>query len=418
MQISMIGIDYNKAPVDIRALFSFTKKSAGEAMQELKKRQDILGCIILSTCNRMEIWVSSTCHEGMEESEFDPWELYEFLCEYKKLDINNYAQYFTVRSDKQAVEHLFYLTSGLKSQIIAEDQIVTQVKDALSLAREFYCSDSILEVLFRTAVTAAKRVKTEVVFSRANMSVMHQALHMLEREGCKVAGKKCMVIGNGEMGKVAAGALRDAGADVTVTIRQYHRGQVTVPDGCDMIHYSERMALFPWCDLIVSATASPNFTITKELFDEVELEHDIRLVDLAVPRDIDPLISQNEKVTLYNIDSFKTDCSDETLSESFEAAAAILNEEMEEFYTWLAGRDMLPGIIRIKSAAAEDMKQRVVHTVKTGKVCGEDKAAYEEAIECSAAKVVGKLLFGIRDKVGVKEFEACIEGLEKLYGTK
>ena len=140
MGISMIGIDYNKAPVDIRALFSFTRKGAAEAMIRLKKEEKVAGCIILSTCNRTELWISG----NLSEEEF-----YIFLCKEKGLDPDQYARYFTWRSGEDAVKHLFLLTSGLKSQILAEDQIITQVKEALTMARDEYCTDGVLEVLFR-----------------------------------------------------------------------------------------------------------------------------------------------------------------------------------------------------------------------------------------------------------------------------
>ena len=135
MSISMIGIDYNKASVDIRAHFSFTKKNAVETMERLKKEKGILGCVLLSTCNRMEIWISTK--ESWKGS------LYEFLCREKNVDPLKLRGYFTERKDEEAVEHLFYLTSGLKSQILAEDQIITQVQDALTLSREAYCNSSL-----------------------------------------------------------------------------------------------------------------------------------------------------------------------------------------------------------------------------------------------------------------------------------
>ena len=168
MSISMIGIDYNRASVDIRAQFSFTKKNAVTALEHLKQESGILGAVLLSTCNRMELWASTQ----------EDWQcsLYDFLCREKEKEPERYRQYFVERTEEEAVEHLFYLTSGLKSQILAEDQIITQVKDALALSRDVYCTDNVLEVLFRKAVTGAKRVKTEVTFSRGNSSVIHQAI--------------------------------------------------------------------------------------------------------------------------------------------------------------------------------------------------------------------------------------------------
>ena len=158
MSISMIGIDYSRASVDIRAQFSFTKKNAVTALEHLKQESGILGGVLLSTCNRMELWAST--QEDWQGS------LYDFLCREKEKEPEAYRQYFVERTGEAAAEHLFYLTSGLKSQILAEDQIITQVKDALALSREAYCTDNVLEVLFRKAVTGAKRVKTEVTFSR------------------------------------------------------------------------------------------------------------------------------------------------------------------------------------------------------------------------------------------------------------
>ena len=119
MTISMIGIDHDRAPVDVRALFAFTKKNAGEAMEQLKERAGIHGCIILSTCNRLEIWAS---HEDDQE-----FSLYRCLCELKNIQDPSYEEYFISRQNKEAVEHLFYLAGGLKSQILGEDQILTQI---------------------------------------------------------------------------------------------------------------------------------------------------------------------------------------------------------------------------------------------------------------------------------------------------
>ena len=264
MSISMIGIDHSMAPVDIRALFAFTKKNAGEAMEKIKEQPGIYGCIILSTCNRLEVWASVD-----EEAEIS---LSEELCRLKNVHNDEYRKYFTKREGHDAVEHLFYLSSGLKSQILGEDQILTQVKDALGIAREHFTTDGALEVLFRMAVTAGKKIKTEVPFSHGNPSVIHQAIQMLEKQGYSVAGKVCMVIGNGEMGKVAAQALEEAGADVTVTVRQYRSGVVNIPFGCKRINYGERMEYLPKCDLVVSATASPNVSLRDELFEDLEFE--------------------------------------------------------------------------------------------------------------------------------------------------
>lgn len=408
MSISMIGIDHSKASVDIRAKFSFTKKRAIEAMKKLKEEHGILGCIILSTCNRMEVWVSTQDDEEIS--------LYDFLCKEKEVEKDEYQDYFMKRENEEAVWHLFYLTSGLKSQILAEDQIITQVKDALTLARDAYCTDNVLEVLFRMAVTAAKKVKTEVTFSRANTSVIHQAMERLKNQGFSFEGKTCMVIGNGEMGKVTALALKEAGADVTVTVRQYRSGVVNIPQGCKRINYGERMELLPDCDLVVSATASPNYTLTKENFEEIKLDAaSVVLIDLAVPRDIDPEVGKLQNVSLYDIDSFRIDVASPKLQASMQKAGEILEDQMKEFYDWFNGRDIFPRIEEIKADAVEDLNLRITKILKKTPMEQKDRESLLRAIDTAAGKVVNKMIFGLRDSLEQEAFLDCVEGLEKIY---
>lgn len=403
----MIGIDYKKASVDVRAQFSFTKKNTVAALEDLKKEPGILGCIILSTCNRMEIWASTG----------EDWNgsLYEFLCREKEKDPREFYKYFVEREEEEAVEHLFYLTSGLKSQILAEDQIITQVKDALALSREAYCTDNVLEVLFRMAVTAAKKVKTQVSFSRANSSVIHQAIERLENQGFSIQGKNCMVIGNGEMGKVTALALKEAGAEVTVTVRQYRSGIVTIPQGCDRINYGERLDFLPKCDLVVSATASPNYTLTMEQIENAEIPGHVVLIDLAVPRDIEPSAGTLNNVTLYDIDSFKIDAVSPKLRASLDQAGEILREQQEEFYNWYNGRDLIPRIQEIKADAVEDLNLRIMKILRKTPMEEKDRENLLKAIDTAAGKVVNKMMFGLKDFMKEEEFINCVEGLEKLY---
>ena len=407
MSISMIGIDYNKANVDIRAMFSFTKKNATAAMERLKKIPGIQGCVILSTCNRMELWASTKAD----------WNgtLLEELCKIKEVDPTQYGEYFVERNEEEAVDHLFHLTSGLKSMILAEDQIITQVKDALTLAREAFVTDNVLEVLFRKAVTAGKKVKTNVIFSRANQTAMDQAIEMLKERKFPLSDARCMVIGNGEMGKVAAQALREAGADVTVTIRQYRSGVVNIPLGCKRINYGERMKYVPQCDLVVSATASPNFTLREELFQNLQMKDELILIDLAVPRDIEPSIGKIQGITLYDMDSFRIEEIPAELQENLEAAGAIVREQMDEFFQWLDGRDLIPRIQEIKEEAVNDLNLRIAKILKKTPMEEDDRQNLVQAVDTAAGKVVNKLIFGLRDSLNQEAFLECVAGLEKIY---
>lgn len=408
MSIFMIGIDHNKASVDVRALFSFTKKAAGEAMLAFKELDGIHGCVILSTCNRMEVWVSA-------QKDWDADRLYGQLCALRQVSGGPYRGYFVSRKEREAVEHLFYLTSGLKSQILGEDQILTQVKDALSLAREAFSTDGVLEVLFRMAVTAGKRIKTEVAFHRADPSVIHQAIRTLQQKGFEVQGRRCMVIGNGEMGKMAAQTLTEAGGEVTVTIRQYRSGMVNIPQGCQRIDYGRRMELVPQCDLVVSATASPNLTLREELFKEITLTKPLILIDLAVPRDIETGLGKWEGITLYDMDSFRVSETDPEMEESFQQADGIVREQMDEFYRWLEGRDVIPRIQKIQSESVRDLDLRIHKVLQKTPMEEADRQKLAQTIEKAAGKVVNKLIFGLRDNLEKEVFLECVAGLEKVY---
>ena len=407
MTISMIGIDHDRAPVDIRALFAFTKKNAGEAMEKLKETAGIHGCIILSTCNRLEIWAS---HEDDQELS-----LYQCLCQLKNIQDDSYESYFVSRTDREAAEHLFYLAGGLKSQILGEDQILTQIKEALNLAREHFTTDSTLEVLFRMAVTAGKKIKTEAPLAHGNPSVIHQAVSHLKEQGYDMHGKICMVIGNGEMGKVAAQALMEAGADVTVTVRQYRSGMVNIPFGCKRINYGERMDYLPKCDLVVSATASPNFTLREELFENLELEKSIVLIDLAVPRDIEPELGKFEGITLFDMDSFRMEETPAELQENLEAAGLIVRDQMDEFFKWLEGKNLIPRIQEIKENAVNDFNLRIMKPLKNTQMDEQEKEKLINAVDTAMGKVVNKMLFALRDSVNEKAFLECVAGLEKTY---
>ena len=406
MGIQMIGIDHSVAEIDIRTIFSFTKKCTAEALEQLKQVKGVEGCVLLSTCNRMELWVST--NEDFSD------DLYELLCRIREVDPGRYRQYFKRREERDAVHHLFRLAGGLESRILGEDQIVTQVKDALAFARENFATDHVLETLFRQAVTAAKKVKTGIALSPSDQSVVHIAIQTLKEQGYIFEGKKCMVIGNGVMGKLAANQIRRQGADVTVTVRQYRSGIVEIPEKCHRIDYGRRMELFGECDYVVSATVSPNYTLTRELVEE-HLQKPVVLIDLAVPRDIDPQVRELEQVTLFDIDCFRDEARSEEQKEAIRQAEACFAEQMDEFYTWYECVDVIPKIQDIKEKVAMDLELRLQKKLRELPVEEEVRAQLREDIESAAVRTMNKLLFGLRDGVERKTFRESLGCLEKIY---
>lgn len=407
MSIQMMGIDHSIAGIDIRTAFSTTKKNMEELLTRIKEIPGVEGCVIISTCNRMELWVST------QDGEIPG--LYEAYCRMKGVEPEEYRAYFRFRQGKEAVWHLFRLAAGLESRILGEDQIITQVKDALSFAREQYAADHVLETLFRLAVTAAKKVKSsDVKLNASDQSVVHTAIAALKKEGYDFAGKTCMVIGNGVMGKLAATLIREEGADVTVTVRQYKSGVVEIPKDCKRIDYGKRMELFGSCDYVVSATVSPNCTVTKEQVEEHK-KKEVVLIDLAVPRDIEPTVREIPGVTLYDIDSFCEAAGSEEQREAVRQAEMYLKEQMDEFYVWYEYRDMMPKIQCIKEKAAVDITQRLTKKLKELPVSEEIREHLGADIEAAAVKTVNKMLFGMRDGTERGTFRECLRALEQIY---
>lgn len=417
MGIQMVGIDYNKAGIDIREKFSFTKTEKISWMQELKKQEKILGCVILATCNRTELWISAAespkeefpelAAEGLEE------ELPELLCRCRNLSVGQYQEYMQVRKGQEAVAYLFHLSSGLKSQILGEDQVLTQVKEAISLSRECFCSDRDLEVLFRMAVTSGKKVKTKVNIPSNNNSAPMAAICRLEGEGYHFENKKCLVIGNGVMGKLSAQLLMERGADVTVTVRQYKSGIVDIPRHAARIDYGRRYEYMPECEFVFSATASPNITIRREILEKIDLKHDLTIVDLAVPRDVDTGVAELEGIRLLDMDYFQVDVQSHEMKALLRQADEILGEGIREFMTWYDSRDVVPLLLKLSGHAAQDVMARVEKPLQ--KANPENPKEWMEPVERAVEKVVAKLLFSIRDSVDAATFRECTEAMRGLY---
>ncbi len=417
MNLKMIGIDFTSAAITVRQCFSFTRNGMAAAMEQLKQKKEIRGCVLISTCNRMELWLSLR-----EETKLA---LPELLCSLKGLSVQAYRKYLVWRENEEAVNHLFYLSAGMKSQIVGEDQILTQVGEALIFARQQECTDRILEVLFRMAVTAGKQVKSCVTMDKANFSAAHQAVDFLKGKGNVLSGKKCLVIGNGEMGKLTAQALMEEGADVTVTVRQYKSGMVQIPQGAKRIDYGERYQYIPACDLIVSATASPNVTITREMLQKCFAGDDNEntparqqiYVDLAVPRDIETCIAEMENVEYYDMDSLPIRAQSQEMRNQYRQAEEILAEEIHKFLVWQECRDLVPRIQRIGMETAEELVWRMEKPF--GELClsGVEKESLRQQLKITAAKVVDKLLFELRDQAEPETLQKTVEIMEQVYGN-
>lgn len=378
MRLAMSGLDYGLAPISLRERLSFTKSAVEEMDRRLAAVPGVSGAVLLSTCNRTELYLSC----GGEE-EPDPGAL---LCQAALLPYDSFSRAFVTRRGEDCVRHLMEVACGLRSQILGEDQILTQVKTALAAAREAEASDSVLETLFRIAASCGKTAKTGGRLTSLPASAAHQAVEALRSRMGSLEGKRAMVIGNGEMGRLSAKLLRDAGCAVTVTLRSYRHGETVVPSRCMVAPYEERYAAMEGMDLVVSATTSPHYTVMQEPFRAIKDPPKV-LIDLAIPRDIQPELASG--VTLLNVDDLHQTAGADAAA--LERVERVVAEHMERFRQWNNYRESLPVLDEVKSAVLDrvrdmDTEDAVCKAIDL-LVGGMKEGVSPEALSLCAAKI-------------------------------
>jgi len=315
MSLTMSGLDFHNTPLNLRQSLAFDKQTQAKLLARLGK---LCRCVLLSTCNRTEFYISG-------DTEI-PWRI---LCREAGVPETQLEPYFITRTGTDAARHLMEVACGLHSQILGDDQIITQVRTAMDLAQEAGTTDAQLSALFRRAVTAGKRAKTDVTISRDTPSLAVRCKEILLRELGTLKERQILIIGNGQMGCACAEQLQAAGASVSMTYRTYRISDPTVQGTVFPVPYAERLAALEIANAVVSATASPNCTLSQEDLTCITRYPQV-LVDLAIPRDIDP--SWGTVTKLYDLDSLgqSPEADDETLSR----LRTIAGEALEQFTEW------------------------------------------------------------------------------------
>jgi len=329
MKLIMAGLDHRSASLEIREKFSFTKDRAGRALEYIRAGGGVGGCVIISTCNRAELYAS--VHDGHE---FNPTRA---LCETFGLCFATYGRFLAEKSGVQALGHLCRMASGMDSLVAGDDQAITQAREALEFSRMRGYTDSYTETMFKTAIKAAKTIKTEVILRTLGVgSVPEKAIAML-KASYPLAGKKAIVIGNGQMGRLVAELLIKEKSIVTVTLREYKKGHIQVPNHAGTIGYSERYKAIEGADIVVSATASPHFTIRLDDLKGLTPLPGV-FVDLAVPRDIEPSVRGLDGAALYTVDDIPGG-GRSLPPQSIARIDEIIAGHIEKYYRWISYKE-------------------------------------------------------------------------------
>ena len=341
----MAGIDVHGADVAQREPFAFSEEQATQLMTSVVSYPGVHGAVLLTTCNRTELYLSMEPDAGIMPD--------ELLLRYAASAPEKFPG--NIKRGTAAAQHLMEVACGLHSQILHEEQIVTQVGQAIRRARQCRTADAVLDSLFRNAVSAGKEALTQVSVSSVPLSVSYGALKRLEQHLGALDGKTCLVIGNGSMGRLAASLLVQHGCRVFMTLRSYHHGETVIPFGVQPVPYEQRFLQMEAAEIVISATRSPHHTITKKQLEALSRKP-VWILDLAMPRDVEADCGTVEGVTLWNLDDLHSSTApDET---ALAALRQIAEQYTDTFQMWRNYRDAVPYMQQLKELTT----QRILHS--------------------------------------------------------
>lgn len=343
MGVMMAGLSHRTAPVEIREKLVYRPADADEALAELIALGAIREGVVLSTCNRTEIYAVEGDHPALPA-------IWETLSRRLGSDA---AQHGYVRRDREAVAHLYRVAAGLDSMIIGEAQIHGQVKEAWEQSRAH--SGAALNRLFQTALLAASRARTETNIGRGAASVSSAAVQLGKRIFGLLAGRRAMILGAGDVAELALECLIAEGVRVAIVAnRTFERArQLAECHGATAMHYDECWAALEDVDLLLCSTAAPVPIVSPARVSAAVAQRDGRplcILDIALPRDVEPCVAEIENVFLYDLDDLRAAAAAnlEKREENLPAAEAIIADESQKYWDWLAGLAAVPVVRKFR----------------------------------------------------------------------
>jgi glutamyl-tRNA reductase len=354
MHIVVVGLNYRTAPVEIREKFTFAQQELPRALAQLKGTKSILECVIVATCNRTELYAV------VDRANLCGHFIRGFLETWFGIPREQFVKHLYTYEDKSAVEHLFRVTCGLDSMVIGETQILGQVKDAFLLAQQKKTTGTFFNNLFKQAVTLAKKAHSETSIGENPVSVSYAAVELGKRIFGSYAGKTVLIVGAGKMSELTVKHLYANGADRVFVLNRTYAKAVELASKfqgipCPMEEMPKRLAE---ADIVISSTGAPDYVLTKEQLVPVLQKRKSRplfMMDIAVPRDLDPQIGELSNVFLYDIDDLEA-IVDNHLAERRKEAVKIermIETELLAFEQWTKTLGVSPVIQALQTKASQ-----------------------------------------------------------------
>ena len=356
MELALIGVSHKTAPVEVRERLAFPADKIRAALATLLERTHAAEAMILSTCNRVEIVAQGP----------DAQLVRDFICEYHQIPADAISKHVYSYKNADAIRHLFRVTASLDSMMLGEPQILGQVKEAYRLASEAGTIGSSLSPLLDRAFAVAKRVRSETGISQSAVSISYAAVELARKIFGDLAGKTVMIIGASKMGELAARHLRRNGVgSVLVTNRTFERAVeiAKVFEGA-AIPFEHFMDHMEHADIVITSTGAPHFIITRSLAEQVirnRRNKPVFFIDIAVPRDVDPLVNDIDNAFVYDIDDLQQVIDANMKERMKEAGRAeeIVDHEVQAFCTRMQSREVAPTIVLLRETYEKVRREEI-----------------------------------------------------------
>ncbi|TYP73871.1 glutamyl-tRNA reductase [Paenibacillus methanolicus] len=353
MHIVVVGLNYRTAPVEVRERFTFAEQELPEALKQLQQTKSIMECVIVATCNRTELYAV------VDRPQLCGHYIRNFMEQWFGLPREQFTSHLYMYEDDGAIKHLFRVASGLDSMVIGETQILGQVRSAFFLAQEHKATGTVFNMLFKQAVTLAKRAHTETSIGESAVSVSYAAVELGKRIFGHFAGKTVMILGAGKMSELTAKHLHANGVkQIIVVNRTYERAvQLAEKFGGVPCAIEDTVRRLHETDILISSTGSDGYVLNRDQVAGAMKKRKSKplfMIDIAVPRDLDPRIATIENVFLYDIDDLEGIVESNMELRRQEAAKieSFIAIELGVFQNWYRTLGVVPLIRALQDKAA------------------------------------------------------------------
>ncbi|GBF79792.1 glutamyl-tRNA reductase [Aphanothece sacrum] len=419
MNIAVVGLSHKTAPVEVREKLSIQEGKLEEALAHLKGYPHIEEVAIISTCNRLEIYaVTSDTEKGVVE-------ITQFLSEISHLSLNYLRRYLFILLHQDAVRHLMRVSAGLESLVLGEGQILAQVKTTHKLGQKYQAIGRLLDRLFKQAMTAGKRVRTETSIGTGAVSISSAAVELAYTKVADLSSRRISIIGAGKMARLLVQHLIAKGAtQITIVNRSQHRAEELAhqfPQAqLQLTPLKEMMTVVAASDIVFTSTGATEPILHREnLTTVLESYQSLMLFDISVPRNVAADVHEMEKVESYNVDDLKAVVAQNHASrrQMAQEAEGLLEEEVEAFELWWRSLETVPTISCLRTKVESIREQELEKALS--RLGTEFAEKHQEVIEALTRGIVNKILHEpmvqLRAQQDIEARKRCLESLQMLF---